>query len=48
MFVTLGTEDRVMGPSLQNFGRNSGFWKIPEEINLALEMIQFRRVFRGI
>jgi len=27
----------LKGPSLQNSGRNSGFRRIPEQINLALE-----------
>ena len=34
MFVTRGT---FKGPSLRNTGQNSGFRRIPEQINLALE-----------
>ena len=38
MFVTRGTEHQhVMGPSLQNSGRNSRLRWILEQINLALE-----------
>ena len=37
MFVTIGTEYHVKGPSLRNSGRNSGFRQIPEQINLVLE-----------
>jgi len=41
MFVTRGTEHHVMGPSLQNSGRNSVFRRILEQmileqINLTL------------
>ena len=35
MFVTRGTEYHVLGPSLRNSGRKSGFRRIPEQIILA-------------
>ena len=37
MFATRGTEYHGKGPSLRNSGWNSGFRRIPEQINLALE-----------
>jgi len=36
MFVTHGTEHHVLGSSLRNSGRNSGFRRILEQIILAL------------